>query len=174
MSIIGIQLMHLNSNWHLPKIDGLETFSGVIAHSANYPQDLNLEGKRVAVVGNGSSGIQIVSNIQPHVERLYTWIRSPTWMTPGFAQKWAGRDGGNFKCKSYDTGSSVSALTRFTDSEQQKSVMRNDKEQYLKYRKNVETEMVSGFAVFHRNTPDSEGAREVSLIFSTSQLMAVN
>ena len=40
--------------------------------------------------------------------------------------------------------------------------MREDSERYLKYRKNVETEMVSGFSVFHRNTPESGGARDVS------------
>lgn len=83
----------------MPNIDGLEDFKGVIAHTANYPENLTLEKKRVAVVGNGSSGIQIVAEIQPYVDHLYTWIRSPTWMTPGFAQKWAGKDGGNFKCE---------------------------------------------------------------------------
>ena len=42
--------------------------------------------------------------------------------------------------------------------------MRDDPEMYLKYRKNVETEMVAGFAVFHRNSPESKGALKVYLI----------
>lgn len=83
----------------MPKIQGLEDFQGVITHSADYPEDLDLKDKRVAVVGNGSSGIQLVANIQPFVSRLYTWVRSPTWMTPGFAQKWAGEKGANFNCE---------------------------------------------------------------------------
>ena len=83
----------------MPKIDGLDKFQGVIAHSANYPEGLDLKGKRVAVVGNGSSGIQLVANVQPEVDHLYTWIRSATWLTPGFAQKWAGEKGANFDCE---------------------------------------------------------------------------
>ncbi|KAM3417956.1 hypothetical protein BST61_g6168 [Cercospora zeina] len=138
---VFVNAMGFLNNWHMPRIDGLDTFSGVIAHTANYPDGLSLENKRVAVVGNGSSGIQITAEIQPYVDHLYTWVRSPTWMTPGFAQKWAGKDGGNFKY-----------------SEEQKAVMRDDREQYLKYRKNVETEMVSRFAGFHRNSPESTGA----------------
>ena len=41
--------------------------------------------------------------------------------------------------------------------------MREDREQYLKYRKNVETEMVAGFKVYHRKSPESKGAEKVSL-----------
>lgn len=72
----------------------------MIAHSADYPKDLSLEGKRVAVVGTGSSGIQVVANVQPLAKQLYTWVRSPTFMTAGFAQKYSGPDGANFKCRS--------------------------------------------------------------------------
>lgn len=83
----------------MPKLDGLKDFKGVIAHSANYPKDLSLAGKRVAVVGNGSSGIQLLANIQSQVDHLYTWIRSPTWITAGFSQGWAGENGANFECR---------------------------------------------------------------------------
>jgi hypothetical protein len=58
-----------------------------------------MEGKRVAVIGIGSSGIQVTATIAPQVSKLYTWVRSPTWVTAGFAQKFAGPDGGNFNCK---------------------------------------------------------------------------
>ena len=79
---------------------GLSNYEGVLAHSANYPTELSLKDKRVAVVGNGSSGLQIVAKIHSEVSRLYTWVRSPTWMTAGFAQKYAGPDGANFACES--------------------------------------------------------------------------
>jgi cation diffusion facilitator CzcD-associated flavoprotein CzcO len=58
-----------------------------------------LKGKRVAVIGCGSSGIQLIAEIQKDVKKLYTWIRSPTWVTPGFAQAYAGKNGANFECK---------------------------------------------------------------------------
>jgi cation diffusion facilitator CzcD-associated flavoprotein CzcO len=67
-------------------------------HSAAYPEGLDLKGKRVAVVGTGSSGIQIVANIQKEVEHLYVWGRSAGWLTAGFAQKYSGPDGANFMC----------------------------------------------------------------------------
>lgn len=86
------------SNWKWPNIDGLQKFKGILTHSAAWPDDLDLDGKRVAVVGNGSSGIQIVANIQKRVSKLYTWVRTPIWMTAGFAQKYAGEKGANFEC----------------------------------------------------------------------------
>jgi cation diffusion facilitator CzcD-associated flavoprotein CzcO len=68
-------------------------------HSAAWNTETDLIGKTVAVLGCGSSGIQIVPTIQPHVKHLTTFIRSPTWITAGFAQKFAGPGGTNFECK---------------------------------------------------------------------------
>lgn len=133
--------LRAKSNWQMPDIQGLRDYKGTIVHTADYPPDLELEKRHVAVVGNGSSGIQIVANIQSRVSHLYTWIRSPTWMTAGFASKYAGPGGANFRY-----------------SEEQKQRLREDPDYYLRYRKSVETEMVSGFATFHRNTPESSAA----------------
>jgi len=68
-------------------------------HSAAWNEETDLTGKTVAVLGCGSSGIQIVPTIQPQVKHLTTFIRSPTWITAGFAQKFAGPGGTNFGCK---------------------------------------------------------------------------
>lgn len=46
----------------------------------------------------------------------------------------------------------------YEDTEAQKRKLRSDPDFYLKYRKAVETEMVSGFEIFHRNTPESKAA----------------
>ncbi|KAL2802816.1 dimethylaniline monooxygenase [Aspergillus granulosus] len=46
-------------------------------HSATYNEHYDLTGKRLAVIGNGSSGIQVVAESYQHVSKLYTWIRSP-------------------------------------------------------------------------------------------------
>jgi len=88
----------MTSFWKWPDIKGLERFQGVKAHTAAYPIGLDLKGKRVAVVGTGSSGIQLITKIQPDVEKLFTWIRTPTWMTAGYASTHAGPNGGNFEC----------------------------------------------------------------------------
>src|SRR5689334_4715082 len=44
----------------LPEIDGIETFQGELFHSARWDHDVDLAGKRVAVIGTGASAIQIV------------------------------------------------------------------------------------------------------------------
>jgi cation diffusion facilitator CzcD-associated flavoprotein CzcO len=92
----------LNS-WQWPNIKGLQDFKGKLMHSANYDTTYDLKGKRVAVLGAGSSGVQIVSAIQKDVDKLYHWIKSPIWITAGFAQRFAGPDGQNFACKTLIT-----------------------------------------------------------------------
>jgi cation diffusion facilitator CzcD-associated flavoprotein CzcO len=86
------------NNWKWPDIPGLHDFKGKLMHSAAYEEGYPLEGKKVAVIGAGSSGVQIVAGVQRKAERIYHWIRSPIWITAGFAQRWAGEDGANFKC----------------------------------------------------------------------------
>lgn len=88
------------SHWNWPQIDGLYKFKGGLLHSAAYQEDYPLEGKRVAVIGAGSSGVQIVANIQKKVEHCFHWCRSPIWVTPGFGGRWAAKDGKNFECRS--------------------------------------------------------------------------
>jgi cation diffusion facilitator CzcD-associated flavoprotein CzcO len=88
----------LNS-WKWPDINGLHDFKGKLMHSAAYEEGYDLTDKRVAVIGAGSSGVQIVAAIQKRVKKLYHWVKSPIWITAGFAQRWAGENGSNFACK---------------------------------------------------------------------------
>lgn len=85
--------------WEWPKIEGLETFKGIKAHSAAYPEGLDLKGKRVAVAGIGSSGIQIIASIQKEVSHLYTWIRSPTYVVGSFGTKYITCNDPNPECE---------------------------------------------------------------------------
>lgn len=68
-------------------------------HTADYDESFDLTGKKVAVIGSGSSGVQTVAAVYPKVEKLYHWVRNPTWITAGFAQRFAGKDGANFDCE---------------------------------------------------------------------------
>lgn len=69
------------NRWDWPNVPGLHDFKGKLMHSAAYEEGVPLEGKKVAVIGAGSSGVQIVANIQSKVDRLYHWIRSPIWVS---------------------------------------------------------------------------------------------
>lgn len=53
------------NHWQWPNIPGLNSFKGTLLHSAQWDSKAQLNGKRVAVIGNGSSGIQLVTAIQP-------------------------------------------------------------------------------------------------------------
>jgi cation diffusion facilitator CzcD-associated flavoprotein CzcO len=53
------------SNWKWPNIPGLKSFQGELVHSASWTPDLTMKGKTVAVLGCGSSGVQIVPTILP-------------------------------------------------------------------------------------------------------------
>lgn len=87
------------NNWKWPAIPGLHDFKGKLMHSAHYEEGYDLSNKRVAVIGAGSSGVQLVAAIQQKVKHLYHWIRSPIWITAGFAQTWAAKNGANFRCE---------------------------------------------------------------------------
>jgi len=66
----------------MPAIPGLDIFAGPCFHSARWPQGLDVRGKRVAVIGNGASAMQIVPAIAPEVARLTVFQRSRQWAAP--------------------------------------------------------------------------------------------
>ena len=66
----------------LPDLPGMDSFRGISFHSSEWPDDLDLTGKRVAVVGTGASSMQIVGAIAGQVGHLTIFQRSPQWVAP--------------------------------------------------------------------------------------------
>jgi len=66
----------------VPTIPGLDQFQGAAFHSAHWPADLELAGKRVVVIGTGASAMQIVPAIADQVAELTVFQRSPQWIAP--------------------------------------------------------------------------------------------
>jgi cation diffusion facilitator CzcD-associated flavoprotein CzcO len=64
----------------LPSLPGIETFTGPNFHSSAWPKDLDVTGKRVGVVGSGSSGIQIVSALAYQDCEVVQFVRTPQWI----------------------------------------------------------------------------------------------
>jgi cation diffusion facilitator CzcD-associated flavoprotein CzcO len=64
----------------IPDIPGLAAFRGTVFHSARWDHGHDLRGRRVAVVGTGASAIQFVPEIQPDVQRLVVFQRTPAWV----------------------------------------------------------------------------------------------
>ncbi len=66
----------------LPDIDGRDSFEGVSFHSARWNHDVDLTGKRVAVIGTGASAVQFIPEIAPIAGQLVVFQRTPPWMGP--------------------------------------------------------------------------------------------
>jgi cation diffusion facilitator CzcD-associated flavoprotein CzcO len=66
----------------VPDLPGLATFRGAVFHSARWNHDVELTGRRIAVIGTGASAIQFVPAIQPKVARLHLFQRTPPWIIP--------------------------------------------------------------------------------------------
>lgn len=132
-----------NYNW--PDIPGLHDFKGKLMHSAAYEEGYPLEGKRVAVIGAGSSGVQIVANIQKKVKQLYHWVRSPIWITAGFAATFAGKDGANF-----------------TYTDEHRKYLEENPSKYMEYRKQIENELNQRFKFIIKGSEEAKAAREAS------------
>jgi cyclohexanone monooxygenase len=68
-------------NW--PNIPGLKSFEGDLIHTATWPShDLQLCQKRVGVIGNGSTGIQVMTALAPKVKHLTSFQRHPQYSVP--------------------------------------------------------------------------------------------
>ncbi|MFJ8106545.1 alpha/beta hydrolase fold domain-containing protein [Streptomyces sp. NPDC096132] len=66
-----------------PEFKGLDTFQGELYRTSDWPHEpVDLAGKRVAVIGTGSSGIQVVQTIADQVGRLTVFQRTPNYATP--------------------------------------------------------------------------------------------
>lgn len=66
----------------VPDLPGLKDFPGEVFHSSAWRHDVNLSGRRVAVIGTGASAIQFVPAIQPRVAHLTVFQRTPQWILP--------------------------------------------------------------------------------------------
>ncbi len=66
----------------LPDIEGIESFAGPSFHSSQWDHDVDLRGKRVAVIGTGASAFQLVPEVAKEAEQMYVFQRSAPWMFP--------------------------------------------------------------------------------------------
>lgn len=65
-----------------PDIAGIDSFAGDLFHSAQWDHSIPLDGRRIGIVGNGSTGVQIISALAGRAERLVHFQRTPQWIMP--------------------------------------------------------------------------------------------
>ncbi len=70
----------------MPDIEGMDRFEGPSFHTARWPADLDLAGKRVAVIGTGATGYQMTPELAKLAEHTLLFQRTPNWCfdTPGY------------------------------------------------------------------------------------------
>jgi len=67
----------------MPRVEGLDTFKGQSFHTARWPHEpVAFEGKRVAVIGTGATGVQTISEVARTAGHLTVFQRTPNWCTP--------------------------------------------------------------------------------------------
>ncbi|KAJ5707658.1 hypothetical protein N7488_007459 [Penicillium malachiteum] len=123
----------LNS-WKWSEVKTLHTFKGPLLHTANWDETVELKDKKVLVLGIGSSGVQVIPAIIDRISQLFVVARSTTWITAGFAPKYA----------------------------ETKERFRNDPDFYLAYCKAVESELNQRFRIVINESVEATNAREYS------------
>ena len=66
----------------MPEIPGIETFDGTVVHTTKWDHDLDLTGRRAAVIGTGATAVQLIPEIAPKLAELTVFQRTAIWVTP--------------------------------------------------------------------------------------------
>lgn len=142
------------NNWKWPEIEGLHDFKGPLMHSASWNHDVDFKGKTAAVIGTGSTSVQIVPQLQQICDKVSVYMRSPTWISPPFGagalasdlQKGAETDPGHRQYK-------------FTEEDKKK--FRENPEYHLDFRKRIEAEINGLFGMYRQGSDLSNLFRKV-------------
>ena len=132
------------SNWRWPSIPGLHDFKGHLCHSAVWDKDFDWTGQRVAVIGNGSSAIQILPQLVDQAKHTTNFIRRSTYITPGL-------------------GSAViGGATQYYYSEDEKRNFRENPEELKKYRKKIQAGSNRAFDMFVKDSHAQNAGRKAT------------
>lgn len=74
----------------IPNFPGRDSFQGVTFHTNHWNHDIDLKGKRVAIIGSGASAAQAIPAIAPEVGHLHVFQRTPHWVLPRPDRKFPG------------------------------------------------------------------------------------
>ncbi|KAL5354940.1 hypothetical protein BJX96DRAFT_170196 [Aspergillus floccosus] len=131
---------HFNA-WKLPEYPGRDEYQGALFHSSHWDHDVDLKGKRIALIGNGASGLQVLPSIQPIAEHVDHYARNKTWIADSFGTTGVRRLEPNLF--------PPEQLEGF-----------KDPDVYLAYRKKVESGYFSRFGAIFKDSPENRDQRE--------------
>ncbi|THC98097.1 hypothetical protein EYZ11_002449 [Aspergillus tanneri] len=131
---------HFN-DWQLPNYEGINQYQGKLFHSSHWQHDVELQGRRIALIGNGASGLQVLPSIQPLAHHVDHYARNRTWVADSFGT----------------TG--VRRLEPNIIPPEQRETFK-DSERYQQYRKSIEQGYFSRFGAIFKNSPENLEQRE--------------
>jgi cation diffusion facilitator CzcD-associated flavoprotein CzcO len=135
---------------YLANIKDRDTFKGSLIHPAMWDHSVDLEGKTVAVIGNGSSALQIIPAIKDKVAKLDNYVRSTTWITSGFGGDLVPVDG------VHETRGANGVNFSYTPEDMTK--FREDKEYYRKYERALRDALCCLHLITYKGSPLADAA----------------
>jgi cation diffusion facilitator CzcD-associated flavoprotein CzcO len=132
------------NKWKWPSIPGLHDFKGILAHSAAWDRRIDWKDKTVAVIGTGSSSIQMVPKLQETAKHVSVFIRNQTYIATPF--------GGVSNKDADPDAQDPQAAGKHSYTEKEKQRFRDDPEYHLNYRREVERSIASIFRMFLRGS----------------------
>ncbi|KAI0900874.1 FAD/NAD(P)-binding domain-containing protein [Annulohypoxylon nitens] len=126
--------------WKLPNYPGINDFKGLLRHASNWDPTFDPNGKSVAIIGNGASGIQLTANLQKRVKHLDHYARNKTWVTASFA------------------GDETSIVPIPISDSLRESF--KDPNEYVKFRKDLESKYWRGFSSWLKGSELNQKSRE--------------
>ncbi|EXJ77832.1 hypothetical protein A1O3_08991 [Capronia epimyces CBS 606.96] len=139
----------LLNKWSLPDIPGLQDeYQGHLCHTANWDPDFDYHGKRIAVIGNGASGLQILPNLLADAGHIDHYVRSKVWVAPAFRKDLLPATAENPGGEPY--------------TEEQKDEWTNNPKAYLEYRRSLDIIFHPPWANQVKDSPQNRLVRERS------------
>ncbi|KAF5484230.1 FAD-binding monooxygenase aflW [Colletotrichum fructicola] len=121
----------------LPDYPGIKDFRGHLRHTSNWDPNFDPKDKRIAVIGNGASGLQVLPQLQKVASRIDHYARNKTWV----AAPIGGEDLADFVADNIEDA-------------------RTSPEKYLRFRKALEAKLFSRFGGIFKDGPQNAAAEE--------------
>jgi cation diffusion facilitator CzcD-associated flavoprotein CzcO len=84
--VLGVGALH---EPRLPQIPGLDSFEGEVMHTAQWPDEDGLDGRRVAIVGTGASAVQLLPEVAVRAAHTTVFQRTPAWILDKHDKEWS-------------------------------------------------------------------------------------
>ncbi|KAI1213995.1 FAD/NAD(P)-binding domain-containing protein [Annulohypoxylon truncatum] len=153
------------NNWKWPDIPNIKSFRGELVHTASWPKDFDYNNKNVAIIGNGSSGIQLLPTIQPDVKKLYHFVRTPTWVIPPRIVSMMTMGG-----PAKDILGQIELDEKENFTQRQIEKFKADPAFYRKFVKTIEQDSNGNFALIQNNSPVQAFATSKVIQYMTATL----